>query len=114
MNNKFVRSQDGCNIYRVCDIERVEVLYDDDNNVHDRIKNLFSVERKEPNKSWYEITFFMDMNLGIENDTVVMATYSTEEIANSALTMFTRFLNSNNTRTFRFSSEEWITQHYKE
>lgn len=111
MNNKFVRSQDGCGIYRVCDIERVEILYNDDSSVHDRIKNLFSAECKEPNKCWYEVTFFMNMNLGIEDNTVVMATYSTEELANSALTMFTRFLNSENLHTFRFSSEEWIREH---
>ena len=52
MNNKFVRSQDGCSIYRVCDIERVEILYNDDSSIHDRIKNLFSAECKEPNKCW--------------------------------------------------------------
>lgn len=114
MNNKFVRSQDGCSIYRISDVERIEIFYNDDTSVHDRIKNLFSDECKEPNRCWYEITFFMDPDLGVDNDTIVMATYSTEELANSALTMYTRFLNSDNIRTFRFSSEEWVKQHYKE
>lgn len=65
MNNKFVRSQDGCTMFRVRDVERIEILYNDDTSICDRLKNLVSGEHKEPESSWYEIMFFFDMNLEV-------------------------------------------------
>lgn len=114
MNSKFVRSQDGCTMFRVCDIERVEIFYNDNVSIGDRLKNFVSGEHKEPENSWYEIMFFFDMNLGVEDDKAIMAIYSTEEIANDALTMYTRFLSTDNFHTFRFSSEEYVKEYFKE